>query len=93
MKVAVIGCGRIAQNAHFPSFEKMGNVTVKYACDIIEEKAAEMVQKYSFVENAITDYNIALNDDEVEAVFVLTPNFSHYEITMAALKAGKGKCK
>ena len=87
--IAVIGCGRIAQNAHFPSFEKMGNVRVKYACDIIEEKAQAMVEKYSFVENAITDYNVAFNDEEVEAVFVLTPNFSHYEITMAALKAGK----
>lgn len=87
--IAVIGCGRIAQNAHFPSFEKMGNVRVKYACDIIEEKAKAMVEKYSFVENAITDYNVAFNDDEVEAVFVLTPNFSHYEITMGALKAGK----
>ena len=66
--IAVIGCGRIAQNAHFPSFEKMGNVRVKYACDIIEERAQAMVEKYSFVEEAITDYNVAFNDEEVEAL-------------------------
>lgn len=87
--IAVIGCGRIANAAHFPAFEKMGDVRVKYACDIIEEKAIKAKEQYSFVENVITDYKVALADDEVEAVFVLTPNFSHYEITMAALKAGK----
>lgn len=87
--IAVIGCGRIANIAHFPAFEKMGDVRVKYACDIIEEKAIAAKEKYSFVENAITDYNVALADSEVEAVFVLTPNYAHYEVTMAALRAGK----
>ena len=35
--IAVIGCGRIADNAHFPAFEEMENIRVKYACDIIKE--------------------------------------------------------
>ena len=74
--VAVVGCGRIARDAHFPAFEKIGNVRVKYACDLIEEKAQVMKDKYAFVENVITDYKIALADPEVEVVFVLTPNFA-----------------
>ena len=40
--IAVIGCGRIAQNAHFPAFSQMDNIRVKYACDLIEEKANAM---------------------------------------------------
>ncbi|MBO5221711.1 MAG: Gfo/Idh/MocA family oxidoreductase [Clostridia bacterium] len=87
--VAVVGCGRIARDAHFPAFEKIGNVRVKYACDLIEEKAQIMKDKYAFVENVITDYKIALADPEVEVVFVLTPNFAHYTVTMDALRAGK----
>ena len=87
--IAVIGCGRIANNMHLPAFEKLGNVYVKYACDLILSKAEKFKNKYDFVENAITDYKIALADDEVEAVYVLTPNFAHYTITMDALKAGK----
>lgn len=87
--VAVIGCGRIAKNAHFPAFAKMEGIRVKYACDLIEEKALAMKEQYDFVEQAITDYKIALADPEVEAVFVLTPNFAHYTVTMDALKAGK----
>lgn len=87
--IAVIGCGRIAQNAHFPAFSKMDNIRVKYACDIILEKAEKIKTEYAFVENAITDYKVALVDKEVDAVYVLTPNYSHYTITMDALRAGK----
>lgn len=88
--IAVVGCGRIAQNAHFPAFAQMDEVRVKYACDLIVSKAEAMKEKYpDKVENVITDYMVALADPEVDAVFVLTPNFAHYTVTMDALKAGK----
>ena len=87
--VAVIGCGAIAENSHFPAFEKLGNVRVKYACDIIKAKAEKMKEKYSFVEKAIEDYREALLDSEVEAVYVLTHNLDHYQMTLEALRAGK----
>lgn len=87
--IAVIGCGRIAENAHFPSFEKIDGLRVKYACDLIIEKAQAMKEKFSKVENVITDYKIALADDEVDAVYVLTPNYEHYTVAMDALRAGK----
>ncbi len=88
--IAVIGCGRIAYGAHFPALAQIEDLRIKYACDLIESKAQAMKDKYpNLVENVITDYNIALNDPEVDAVFVLTPNYAHYVVTMDALKAGK----
>ena len=87
--IAVIGCGRIANNAHFPALANIEGVRIKYACDIIEEKAVAAKEKFSNIEQVITDYKIALADPEVEAVYVLTPNYAHYTITMDALKAGK----
>lgn len=87
--LAIIGCGRIAQIAHFPALAKIEGIRVKYACDLIEEKATAMKEKYAFVEQAITDYHVALQDPEVTAVFVLTPNYAHYTVTMDALRAGK----
>ncbi len=86
--IAVIGCGRIARDAHFPAFDQI-DVRVKYACDLIIEKAQAMKEAHPKIENVITDYKIALNDPEVDAVFVLTPNYAHYTITMDALRAGK----
>lgn len=87
--IAIIGCGRIARNAHFPAISKLDDVRIKYACDIIEEKAVQIKADFPKVENVITDYKVALADPEVEAVYVLTPNYAHYVITMDALKAGK----
>ncbi len=87
--IAVIGCGRIAKNAHFPAITQLKNVRIKYACDLIIEKAEQFKEKYPQIEQTITDYKIALNDSEVDAVFVLTPNYAHYTVTMDALKAGK----
>ena len=87
--IAVIGCGRIANNAHFPALTQIEGVRIKYACDIIEEKAQLVKEKFNGIENVITDYNVALNDPEVEAVWVLTPNYAHYTVTMDALRAGK----
>ena len=87
--VAVIGCGRIASNAHFPALTQLEDVRIKYACDLIVEKAQAMKDKYPSVEQVITDYHVALADPEVDAVFVLTPNFAHYTVTMDALRAGK----
>jgi len=87
--LAVIGCGRIASSAHFPAFAQMDNVRIKYACDLLIEKAEKMKETYPMIENVITDYKIALEDPEVDAVFVLTPNYAHYTITMDSLRAGK----
>ena len=89
--IAVVGCGRIATNGHFPAFKALADkVRVKYACDLIEEKAQAKKAEYpELVENVITDYKVALADPEVEAVYVLTPNYAHYVVTMDALKAGK----
>lgn len=88
--IAVVGCGRIAKNAHFPAFANIDDIHVKYACDLIEEKAQAMKDAYpEKIDKVITDYKIALADPEVEAVYVLTPNYAHYTVTMDALRAGK----
>ncbi len=87
--IAVIGCGRIADRAHFPALSAPEGVRIKYACDLLPEKAAAMKEKYPKIEQVITDYRLALADSEVDAVYVLTPNYAHYTVTMEALRAGK----
>ena len=86
--VAVIGCGTIANMAHIPSYVKNPNAVVKYFCDIIPERAEKAVAEYG-CGTAITDYHVILEDPEVEAVSVCTPNNVHREISVACLRAGK----
>ena len=66
----------------------MDNVEITYAADLIADRAAAACTNYG-AKKALTDYKTALADNDVKAVFVLTPNFSHYTITMDALRAGK----
>ncbi|MBQ8275320.1 MAG: Gfo/Idh/MocA family oxidoreductase [Clostridia bacterium] len=87
-KVAVIGCGTIANSAHIPGYCKNEKAEIKYFCEIIPEKAEKCVEKYG-CGIAVTDYRQVLADPEVEAVSVCTPNNVHPTITMEALRAGK----
>ena len=87
--VGIIGCGRIANGAHLPALSKLSHVRIKYACDIILEKAKKAKEDFPRVEQVVADYKQVLLDPEVDAVFVLTPNHAHYTITMDALRAGK----
>ncbi|MEA4831080.1 Inositol 2-dehydrogenase/D-chiro-inositol 3-dehydrogenase [bioreactor metagenome] len=88
VKVAVIGCGTIANSAHIPSYMNNENVEIKYFCDIIPEKAKAAVEKYG-CGKAITDYKEILKDNEIEAVSVCTPNRMHSIISCDCLRAGK----
>ena len=88
MKIAVIGCGTIANAAHIPNYMKNKDAEIKYFCDIIPERAEAAVEKYG-CGIAITDYHDILKDDEVEAVSVCTPNNVHPVISIDCLKAGK----
>ncbi len=88
LKVAVIGCGAIANSAHIPSYLNNPDAEIKYFCDIIPERAQKAVEKYG-CGTAIIDYHDALNDPEIEAVSVCTPNNMHPVIAIDALRAGK----
>ena len=88
MKIAVIGCGSIANAQHIPAYMKNPKAEILYFCDILPERARAAVEKYG-VGKAVTDYRVVLSDPAVEAVSVCTPNKMHSEISIAALKAGK----
>ena len=89
-KIAVIGCGGIANGKHMPSLQKLDNVQMVAFCDIVEQRAVEAASRYG-VESAgiYTDYKELLNDSSIDIVHVCTPNDSHAEISIAALEAGK----
>ncbi|MCR2803829.1 Gfo/Idh/MocA family protein [Paenibacillus soyae] len=89
-KIAIIGCGGIANGKHMPSLKKLSNVEMAAFCDIIEEKAVKAAEQYGGEGAKVyTDYREALNDPSIDIVHVCTPNDSHAEIAIAALEAGK----
>ncbi|TJY44541.1 Gfo/Idh/MocA family oxidoreductase [Cohnella pontilimi] len=88
IKVAVIGCGTIANTAHIPAYMKNPNAEIKYFCDIQLDRAEKAVKEYG-CGTAIEDYRKILEDPEIEAISVCTPNNVHSTITIDCLRAGK----
>lgn len=88
MKIAVIGCGTIANSAHIPSYMKNKDAEIVYFCDVIKERAEAAVEKYG-CGKAVSDYHEVLNDKQVVAVSVCVPNHMHAKISIDAMRAGK----
>ena len=89
-KVAIIGCGTIANAAHGPSYQKNPDVKLAYCVDIIPERAQALKEKFGDEDTvALTDYHDMLADESVAAVSVCVPNYLHNPITIDCLRAGK----
>lgn len=87
VKVAVIGTGSIS-SFHLQSYQNNPNVQLYAVCDYNEKRAKQAAQKYGAAK-AFADYRELLADPEVEAVSICTWNYTHAEISIAALEAGK----
>jgi predicted dehydrogenase len=88
VRVALIGCGRIAQVAHLPALEKADGVRLVAVSDPSAEVAESVARRYG-VPSAYTDQEQVLADESVEGVIVAAPDRFHYPITAEALRAGK----
>ena len=90
LKVGIIGCGFIANGKHLPSLAAQKDVEVVAFCDIIIERAEASAKKFGPPDALVClDYRDVLARKDIDVIHVCTPNSSHAEITIAALKAGK----
>lgn len=89
LKIGLIGTGMICNWAHIPGYERMADdCEIVWACDLVEDKAREVATRHS-IPKVTTDYKDILNDPEIDAVSVMTPNIAHMQPTIDALNAGK----
>ena len=91
LRVAVIGCGGIANSKHFPALKNNADLAeIVAVCDIIEERAQKAAADFCGPDTAVyTDYRELLKDESIEVVHICTPNVSHSEIAIAAFEAKK----
>ncbi len=87
INIGIIGCGKIAQVRHIPEYQANPNARIVGLYDINIPRAKELAQKQGC--RAYDSVEALLADPEIDAVSVCTANFTHAQITIAALKAGK----
>jgi len=86
LSVAVVG---LRFGAEFPAiYRDHPNITSVTICERNENLLHEYGNKFGF-DRRVTDFNDLLTDDSIDAIHIVSDIFSHYNLTMAALKAGK----
>jgi len=87
IKVAIIGCGKIAQVRHLPEYAANPNVELVGYYDLNRERAEKVAAQYGG--KVYDTYFDLLNNPAIDAVSICVDNRSHAEITTYALYAGK----
>lgn len=88
VKTVMIGCGSISDiylNNITNVFQEVELIGV---CDLIPERAEKAQKEYNIPKIYATMYD-AFEDPEVEMILNLTRPYEHFEVTKAALEAGK----
>ncbi|MBQ8912412.1 MAG: Gfo/Idh/MocA family oxidoreductase, partial [Clostridia bacterium] len=74
LKVAVIGCGGIANSKHMPGLKTVKEAEMVAFCDIIEERAEKAKKEFGTPDSKVyTDYKELLKDETIDVVHICTP--------------------
>ncbi len=87
LPVGLIGTGTWGET-HLKAYTYDPLVELVCICDKNPELLAQRAEEYGVAETT-TDYQELLARDDIEAVSVVTPDFLHREIVVAAAEAGK----
>jgi predicted dehydrogenase len=88
IRYAVVGLGHIAQTAVLPAFEHAENSEVAALLTGTPEKSRELSERYNVNAYRYDDLENALAEQQVDAVYIATPNTLHREYTERAARAG-----
>ena len=86
-RVAVIGCGYWGPNL-LRNFVENEAVELHWICDTDQERLTLMGRRYPSAQTT-TDYQKLLTDPALDAVAVVTPVATHFQLAKKALLAGK----
>jgi predicted dehydrogenase len=87
LNVAVVGLGYWGPNL-LRVLVEMPSVRVKWICDLDEQVLGGFGLRYPAVART-TKVDVVLEDPEVDAVFIATPVFTHFDLAARSLEAGK----
>ncbi len=86
--VAIIGCGGITLQNHLPGLALCPDTKVVALCDN-DAATLDRARQQTGVSVGSTSYGEIVKRDDVQAVIIATPNFTHAPIALAAIAAGK----
>ena len=88
VKIGFVGCGAISGIYLENITKRFKEIEIIGVCDLIPERAENAVKKYN-IPKLYKDMYELFADPEVDIVLNITRPYEHFDVTMAALKAGK----
>lgn len=87
IKFAVVGVGGIGES-HIYGISKVASASLAAVCDI-DENYGKKAAAANGLDKYYTNFYEMLDNEPIDVIIVATPDQSHCEYTVAALKAGK----
>lgn len=90
ISIGIIGCGDRGKGLGSVINNMPEEFQLKSVCDVLPFRLeqAKILDKYNNIRYE-KDYRKLLDDKTIDAVIIATPLYNHYEIAVAAIKAGK----
>lgn len=87
LRIGSVGLGGMG-SFHQENYAHMDNVEVVALCDIIKERAVEIKDTLFPNAKVYTDYKEMIDNEQLDAVDISTPNYLHSPIAVYALEHG-----
>ncbi|MEO7964392.1 MAG: Gfo/Idh/MocA family oxidoreductase, partial [Gemmatimonadaceae bacterium] len=88
VRVAVLGAGAWARLAHVPGFRRDDRCELVAICDPQRQLAEGMAADFG-IPHVYTDHMEVIGRDDIDLIDVCTPSATHFDLSWAALEAGK----
>jgi myo-inositol 2-dehydrogenase / D-chiro-inositol 1-dehydrogenase len=88
IRIAVIGAGIMGRDHARIFAEDLPGVTLQMVCDASEQLARSVAEEFGALDIA-TDAAAVIARDDVDAVVIASPDFTHAPLSLACIAAGK----
>lgn len=87
VRIGIVGTSPYSEG-HLDTLISHPQVQLAAICGRNQERASEVASKFG-IKQVYSDYLEMIEQDNLDAIIVATPDYLHYPITMAALNAGR----
>ena len=88
VRVGVLGAGAWARFAHLPGYKRDPRCELVAIADPVVERAREFAAEFD-IPHVYDSHEALIARDDLHLIDVCTPSATHFELSMAALNAGK----
>ena len=89
IRVGIVGCGKIAREKHIPELLNSSLAEITALFDESQNSAEQVKMDFALDAIVYDDFQEIIKSENVDCVYILTPNQTHAPLSISAMRAGK----